>query len=162
MLKEFYAFDMLELNLLDYQDQLRVKREDGKTYLFDPIRKTWLLLLPEEMVRQLFLQYLIIEKTYPKSLIKVEFGLQVHHQLQKRSDLLVYNRASQPFLLVECKAPEVKINEKALWQIANYNSTFQAAYLVLTNGVSTYCCKMDYVQQKHEMVAVIPDFPIEN
>ena len=147
----------INIDFLKYQDQLRVKKEEGKRYLFDPIRKLWLVLQPEELVRQLVLQFLLQEKDYPRSHIKIEGGLKVN-ELQKRTDILVFDREVKPFLLVECKAPQVKIDEKTFWQIANYNSQYQAKYLLLTNGMLTYCCKMDYEQLQHDFLMEVPNY----
>lgn len=148
---------MIELDLLSFQDQLQIKREEGKRFLFDPIRKKWLVLLPEELVRQLMLCYLIQTKQYNKNRIRVEMGLQVN-TLQKRCDILIYDQEMSPFLLVECKAPTVPIDQTTFRQIANYNLPLKVPYLLVTNGLVTYCCRMNYELGDFEFVKVIPTY----
>ncbi|MGJ3235966.1 type I restriction enzyme HsdR N-terminal domain-containing protein [Marivirga sp.] len=131
---------MQKLNLPPYDVNLR--KMDGKIHIFDPIRKKYLVLTPEEWVRQHFLQFLIHHKSYPASLIKMESGLK-YYERNKRTDLVVYNRAMKPHLLVECKAPDVKITDKTFSQIANYYSKFQAKYMIITNGMEHYCFRPD-------------------
>ncbi|KAA3631131.1 MAG: restriction endonuclease subunit R, partial [Bacteroidetes bacterium] len=115
---------MIPLDLTPYKSELRLKKEDGKVYVFDLIRSKWLVLLPEELVRQLLILYLIREKRYSKNFIAVEKGLKVN-DLDKRFDLLVYNADTQPFMLVECKAPSVKITQDVFRQMAIYNMAFR-------------------------------------
>ncbi|MCX6297301.1 MAG: type I restriction enzyme HsdR N-terminal domain-containing protein, partial [Bacteroidetes bacterium] len=104
-----------------------------------------------------FLQYLVIEKKYPISLIAVEAGLK-YNQLLKRADVLIYNKQGNPFLLVECKAPEVKLSQDTFDQIARYNMTFKVAFLVVTNGMDHYCCKMDYSDNSYQFLQEIPSY----
>ncbi len=106
--------------------------------VFDPVRKKWLLITPEELVRQHLLQYFLLEKAFPAALIKLEHPLMIN-TLQKRSDMVVYSREGKPFMLIECKAPEVKLNEDTLMQILRYNIKLNAPYLVLCNGLRTLC-----------------------
>jgi hypothetical protein len=127
---------MQKLNLPPYDVNLR--NMGGKIHIFDPIRKKYLVLTPEEWVRQHFLQFLIQYKSYPVSLIKMESGLK-YHERNKRTDLVVYNREIKPHLLVECKAPDVKITDKTFSQIANYFNQIPAKYMVITNGMEHYC-----------------------
>jgi len=145
----------IELDLLSRQDQLRVKTQEGTRYLFDPIRKKWLVLQPEELVRQLIILYLIEEKYYNKNRINIEMGLQVN-ELQKRCDILIYNEKMDPFLLVECKAPSVNVSQATFRQIANYNLPLKVPYLLVTNGLVNYCCRMDYENESFEFVNAIP------
>ncbi len=144
---------MQKLNLPPYDVNLR--KMDGKIHIFDPIRKKYLVLTPEEWVRQHFLQFLIHHKSYPTSLIKMESGLK-YHERSKRTDLVVYNREMKPHLLVECKAPEVKISDKTFSQIANYFRQLPAKYMIVTNGMQQYCFRPD----KEELVfeKEIPEF----
>lgn len=135
---------MIELNLTDAQ--LKLKQEDGKTLVFDPVRKKWLVLTPEEHVRQHFLAYLTNRLQYPASLIAVEKKIMVG-TMAKRYDIVVYNRDHQPWMLVECKAPEVPITELALNQLLQYHSKLNCAYWVLTNGHQTFCADARDVQQ---------------
>ncbi len=146
---------MQELNLPKYQ--FKFKEVSEKVQIFDAFRKKYVILTPEEWVRQNFLQYLVIEKKYPISLIAVEAGLK-YNQLLKRADVLVYNKLGNPFLLVECKAPEVKLSQDTFDQIARYNMIFKVTYLVVTNGMDHYCCKMDYSDNSYQFLQEIPLF----
>ncbi len=114
----------------------RIKQEEGKDYLFDTIRKRWLLLTPEEWVRQNFIRYLVQVKSYPLSLIAVEKELRLG-ELKKRFDILVYDNEHQPWLMVECKAPEIKLTESVLQQALRYNISVPVKYILITNGNET-------------------------
>ncbi len=109
------------------------KEEKGQRFLFDSIRKKWLVLTPEEWVRQHFLQYLVQVQQYPSSFIAVEKTVKLG-ELNKRFDLLVYDRLHQPWLMVECKAMEVPLTESVLHQILRYNLAIPVPFLVITNG----------------------------
>lgn len=133
---------------------LKIKSENGKEIIFDECRKQWVLLTPEEWVRQNFLQYLIQERLYPASLIAVEREIVVG-DLKKRFDIVVFKNA-KPWMIVECKEMHGKLNEAVIKQILNYNITLQAEYLVITNGTSTFAL---HVQQgKFEWLQKLPDF----
>ena len=146
----------IQLNLLDYQSELRIKKEDGKRYLFDPIRKTYLVLTPEEMVRQLLIQYLLAERNISKNRLALEKALKVN-TMTRRWDLMIYRQDMTPWLLVECKAPEVKITQSVFEQISAYNLTLRVPYLLVTNGIDTYCCEMDYEGETFKFLGVVPD-----
>ena len=146
---------MQVLNLPTYS--FKLKQQGNRTQIFDAIRKKYVVLTPEEWVRQNFLQYLIKEKKFPASLIAVEAGLK-YNQLQKRMDVLVYDKSGNPFLMVECKAPEVKITQDVFDQIARYNMVFKVKYLVLTNGLNHFCCEMDYSSNTYSYLEIIPNF----
>jgi hypothetical protein len=111
----------------------KIKHEGGKEYIFDNLRKKWLVLTPEEWVRQNFLQYLIQVKHYPAALIGIEKEIQLG-ELKKRFDILIYNQQHQPWMMVECKAATVKLDEAVLQQLLRYNISLPVAYLVITNG----------------------------
>jgi hypothetical protein len=115
----------------------RFKEENGKEMIFDFIRKQWLLLNEEEWVRQNFIQFLVQELNYPSELIAVEKEIQLG-ELKKRFDILVYDRDHKPWMLVECKAGEIKLDEKVLHQVLRYNISIPACFLVITNGQFTY------------------------
>ncbi|GJM31363.1 MAG: restriction endonuclease subunit R [Saprospiraceae bacterium] len=117
-----------------------------------------MVLQPEELVRQLVVQYLLSEKGFNQNRIALERGLTVNG-LAKRCDILIYNQAMNPFLLVECKAPSVKITQEVFRQIAIYNLPLNVPFLLVTNGVDTYCCEMDYDQRTFKFLAAIPDYP---
>jgi len=146
---------MQELNLPSYS--FKLKQDKDKIYVFDSIRKKYVLLTPEEWVRQHIIQFVIQEKKYPASLVAVEIGLK-YNQLQKRADVLVYNSTGVPLLLIECKAPEVKITQEVFHQIALYNMTFKVAYLLVTNGLEHYCCVMDYANNTYQFLQDIPEY----
>lgn len=147
---------MQELNLPFYN--ITLKEENGKRLIYDDIRKKYLSLTPEEWVRQNFIKYLISEKNVPASLIVIEKGLKLN-ELSKRTDVLIYKDAS-PVLLVECKAPKVKITQDTFDQISRYNLIFKVPYLIVTNGMSHYCCKVDFDKNSYTFLEEIPDFTV--
>lgn len=125
--------------------ELPVKKENDKITVFDPLRKKWLVLTPEEQVRQYLLQYLMQVKGYPKTLIAVEKKIKVG-AMDKRFDIVVYNRNHQPWMLVECKAPSVIIDQTTLFQLLNYQRTIQCDYWVMSNGHQHFCADARNVQ----------------
>lgn len=145
---------MQQLNLPSYN--ITLKEEKGKQYIFDDIRKKYLVLTPEEWVRQNFIKFLVDQKKVPNSLIVIEKGLKLN-ELTKRADVLIYKNAS-PILLVECKAPSVKITQDTFDQISRYNLTFKVPYLIITNGLQHYCCKIDIENNSYAFLEDIPDF----
>lgn len=147
----------IELGLMRFKESLKVKREKEKRYIFDPIRKKWLALLPEELVRQLVICYLLEEKQYNPNRINLERSLKVN-SLSKRFDLLVYDMEVKPFLLVECKAPAVPITQDVFQQAAWYNMELRVQCLMVTNGIETYCCAMDYENRSYTYLEAVPDF----
>ncbi|MFO7940443.1 MAG: type I restriction enzyme HsdR N-terminal domain-containing protein [Bacteroidales bacterium] len=147
---------MQQLNLPTYP--IKIIQKEGKPYIFDIVRKKYLQLTPEEWVRQHWVHYLHFDKHYPLSLISVESGLRVNKNAN-RSDLLCYDRQGRKRVVVECKAPEVKITQKAFDQIARYNLTLKADYLVVTNGLTHYCCQIDLATGSYEFRQDVPDFP---
>jgi hypothetical protein len=118
------------------EPQFRMKNENGRQYIFDAIRKIWLLLTEEEWVRQNFVNYLITQLQYPSTVIAIEKEISLN-DLKKRFDILVYNKTHQPWMLVECKEPNVKLSEDALQQVLRYNISMPVEYIVITNGNST-------------------------
>ena len=147
---------MIFLDLLSYQNQLKTKKVDNKKFIFDPIRKKYLVLQPEELVRQLLILYLIDEKNINKNRIGIEKSLKVN-DLNRRLDILIYDKAVQPYMLIECKAPSVKIDQTTFEQIARYNLPLRVPYLLVSNGMTTYCCKMDYEKETFEFLTALPD-----
>ncbi len=145
---------MFQLNLPFYN--ITLKEENGNHFIFDDIRKKFLRLTPEEWVRQNFVKYLIDEKKYPASLIVIEKGLKLN-ELSKRADVLIY-KGSNPILLIECKAPTVKISQDTFDQISRYNLTFKVPYLMVTNGMSHYCCQIDFENNSYHFLEDIPEF----
>jgi hypothetical protein len=144
-----------KLNLPEYT--FRFKQEENKTYIFDIFRKKYIVLTPEEWVRQNFLMHLVTDLDFPKSLIAVEAGLKLY-KTQKRTDIVVYDKQGIPILIVECKAPEIAINEKVFDQIVRYNMALQVNYLVVTNGLNHYCCKLDYTKKSYKFLKSIPNY----
>ena len=146
-------FKPVALNLPPFP--FKLTQQDEVIYIFDELRKKRLVLTPEEWVRQHFIQFLILQKKYPKTLIKLEGGLKLN-QLQKRTDILIFNQFGKADVLVECKATSVKIDQKVFDQIARYNMIHQVNYLVVTNGLQHYYCKMDYEQQTYSFMEELP------
>ena len=123
--------------------------------ILDPLRRKYVRLTPEEWVRQNFIQYLINEGKYPAGLLGIEVLFRFN-KLRRRVDILVHNRAGEPVLIVECKSPDVKIDEAVFEQIVTYNMKFQVPYIVVTNGLHHYACKIDHQEMKFEYLLVIP------
>jgi len=146
---------MQELNLPKYP--IKIKEEKGERYIFDTIRKKYLKLQPEEWVRQNFIQYLIQEKSYPASLIEIEKGLKVN-TLQKRADVVINSTQGKPLVLIECKAPKVKVTQETFEQVARYNTVFKVPYLIVTNGLAHYFCVINFEKNSFEFLEEIPDF----
>ncbi|PRZ19826.1 type I restriction enzyme HsdR N-terminal domain-containing protein [Flavobacterium granuli] len=146
---------MQKLNFQLYN--FRFKNSENKVSIFDEIRKKFIILTPEEWVRQHVVQFLMEEKKYPKSLINVEKVLKVNG-LKKRYDVVVFKPDGSIFVLIECKAPEIKIAQATFDQIARYNMTLNAQFLMVTNGLNHYFCQMDYENEKYEFLRELPDF----
>lgn len=145
---------MEKLNLPTYS--FNIKLIEQRKYIFDFIRKKFVILTPEEWVRQNFLKYLVEEKNYPASLIAVEKEFKLNN-LSKRSDAVIYNKMGNPFLILECKATSVKIDQKVFDQIARYNMKLKVDILIVTNGMEHYCCRIDYENQKYYFLKDIPN-----
>lgn len=132
-----------------------IKTENGIRYIQCPVRKKWVVLTPEEKVRQFTIHQLCGAYAYPLKYISVEKTLKVN-ELSKRYDVVVYNRQLQPSVLIECKAEHVPLSDKTLQQIATYNITMQVTYLMVTNGKNSYCFEIkDNAPHPLEM---LPDF----
>ena len=147
---------MKPLNLPAFEMTIRV-RNDQKQEVFDPVRKRFVTLTSEESVRQHMLNYLVHHRNFPASLIGVEVSL-TYYKLKKRSDIVAFNRDGIPLLLVECKAPQVEITQEVFDQVAMYNMSFTGSYLVVTNGLTHYACKIDHDKRKWEFLPEIPEF----
>ncbi|MCH1608274.1 MAG: type I restriction enzyme HsdR N-terminal domain-containing protein [Flavobacteriaceae bacterium] len=146
---------MIKLNFPDYQ--YSIKSKENKSYIFDPIRKKWLVLNPEEWVRQNCVQFLINEKKFPIGLLQVEKKIEVFNTV-KRYDLVVFNTEKKISLLVECKSPSVKITQEAFDQIARYNTVIQSEYLMLTNGLDHFYYQMDFKEKKYIYLTDLPTY----
>ena len=132
----------------------KVKRLGGTELLFDPFRKQWVVLTPEEWVRQNFLQWLVQTCQYPASLISIEREIMLG-DVRKRFDIAIYNRNGKPWLLVECKAMDIALGEAVLHQVLRYNQALEVSYLVITNGSFT---KGFQLLPKFTEVAAMPEF----
>lgn len=146
---------MQQLNFPSFS--FRFKNSENKVSIFDAIRKKFIILTPEEWVRQHVVQFLMIEKNYPKSLLNIEKVLQVNG-LRKRYDIVVYNSDGTIHILIECKAPEVTISQSTFDQIAQYNMTLQSNYLMVTNGLNHYFCQMDNENEKYQFLTELPNY----
>jgi len=144
---------MNKLNLPKYK--FRLSKKEGKIYIFDDIRKKNIFLTPEEWVRQHFVKFLINEQGYSKSLIAIEKEIKVNN-LKKRFDILVFNNKGEHELIVECKAPKIKISQNTFDQIARYNLELKAKYLIVTNGLDHYYCIMDFENKKYVFLENCP------
>jgi len=143
------------LNLPQYSFRIREKLE--KKLIFDNFRRRWVALTPEEWVRQNFVRYLTEEKHFPASLVAIERSLKIN-QRDFRTDIVLFSKTGNPLVVVECKAPEVKISQLVFDQIARYNLDLRVSYLIVTNGLSHYCCRFDQHQLSYTFLAEIPDF----
>lgn len=148
---------MEPLNFPTYH--FRLKNSENKTYIFDVIRKKFVVLQPEEWVRQHIVHYLISEKNYPKSLINVEKQLTING-LTKRYDIVVFKSDGSISILVECKAPSIQITQHVFDQIARYNLRLNADYLMVTNGLQNFYCKMDFDAEKYTFLRDMPDYTL--
>ncbi len=148
---------MIPIDYTQFKDQIKIKTEKEQRFIFDPIRKKHLVLTPEEFVRQLVILYLVQVKNYNINYINVEKQL-IINGLKRRFDIIVYDSTMQPFLLVECKAPKIPINQATFDQIAQYNMPLQTQYLMVTNGIHSYCCSMDYGKRDYTFLEEIPTF----
>ena len=146
---------MQKLNFPSYS--FRFKNSENKVAIFDEIRKKFVLLTPEEWVRQHTIQYLIQEYKYPKSLINVEKQVKING-MSKRYDIVIFNSDGSIFLVVECKQPDVMISQNTFDQIARYNFTLKATYLMVTNGLNHYFCQMDFENEKYTFLKALPNY----
>lgn len=146
---------MQKLNFPEYR--FRFKNSENKVSIFDRIRKKFIILTPEEWVRQHTVQYLIEEKKYPESLINVEKLIQLNG-LNKRYDIIIFNPDGSIFLIVECKSTRIKITQEVFDQIARYNLALDSEYLMITNGIEHYYCQMNYIDKQYTFLKDIPNY----
>ena len=146
---------MIDLSFPNYE--FRIKNKHNKKYIFDQIRKKFVLLTSEEWVRQNCIMFLINDKKIPKRLINVEKKIKIN-SLTKRYDIIVYKSNGSVFLLVECKSPDIIINQKTFNQIAIYNYEVVADFLMVTNGIQKYYCSIDYSNQCYKFVKDFPKY----
>ena len=146
---------MFRLNLPQYE--IKISEKDGKRMIFDFLRKKYVALTPEEWVRQHFTHYLVEHKGYPKGLLGNEIELQIGDK-RLRCDSILYNKVALPQMIIEYKAPTVPLQQKVFDQISAYNLLLRVDYLIISNGIEHYCCKMDYKHQKYLFLQDIPDY----
>ena len=151
----FKLIGMQKLNLPEYK--FRIKTEENRTLIFDGIRKKFVVLTPEEWVRQNFIEYLKKEKNYPESLMAVEKQIAVNG-LQRRFDLLVYTRNGQPLIIAEFKAPEIKITQEVFDQVVRYNMALRVEKVIVSNGMQHFACEIDYIKNSFSYLPEIPAF----
>jgi hypothetical protein len=135
----------------------KLKEEGGKLYIFDQSRRKYVLLTSEEWVRQNCLHYLHDHKNFPISLLSVEKSFKLNN-LVLRYDIVAYSKKAEPVLLVECKAPDVKITQQTFDQIAVYNLELKVPYLLVTNGIDLFCCSVDFENSRFMFLKEIPDY----
>lgn len=146
---------MHQLNFPSYS--FKIKTEDGKKLIFDRLRKKYVALQPEEIVRQHMISYLIEEKHYPASLMNNEISIS-YNGLDKRCDSVVYKNNAQPIMIIEYKAPSIKISQDTFDQIAVYNMKLHVDYLLISNGINHFCCKVDRESHQLHFLKDIPTY----
>ena len=150
---------MNDLNLPPFA--VRLRERDGKREIFDFLRRRYVALTPEEWVRQHFVHFLVEQKGYPRGLLANELELRIG-QKKLRCDTVLYNKVLQPQMIIEYKKPEVSITQRVFNQITVYNMLLHVDYLVVSNGLQHYCCRMDYEHQSYEFLSDIPSFSMLN
>ena len=146
---------MHALNLPAYEARITIN--DGKRQIFDPLRKSYVALTPEEWVRQHFVNFLLNVKGFPATLMANEVAITLNG-MKKRCDTVVYDKALKPRVIVEYKAPTVKITKEVFAQISRYNLTLKVDYLIVSNGLQHYCCRMDYASNTYRFLQEIPEY----
>jgi hypothetical protein len=146
---------MVKLNLPEYE--YSVKKDEGKVWIFDIIRKRFIVLTPEEWVRQHFVNFVISVLNYPRTLMKIETGL-VYNKLNKRSDIIVYDRQGLPWMIIECKAPDQKLSQQTLEQVTMYNASLKARYVAVTNGLMHLCSEINWSDRKTILLNEFPAY----
>jgi hypothetical protein len=146
---------MFDLNLPAYA--AKIKNGDKFRMIWDCLRRKYVALTPEEWVRQHFINYLITEKAYPPALVANEKQITLNGRL-RRCDTIVYDRQLSPIMIVEYKSPEVRITQDVFDQIVRYNMALKVDYLLVSNGIHHYCCRMDYANQSYRYISEIPQY----
>ncbi len=146
---------MPALNLPPYD--VKITEKEGKRQIFDPLRKSYVALTPEEWVRQHFVYYLTRHKGYPATLMANEVAITLNG-MNRRCDTVVYDKTLRPRIIIEYKAPTVKITKDVFAQISRYNLVLRVDYLIISNGMQHYCCRMDYDRQDFTFLSEIPEY----
>ncbi|TNE61012.1 MAG: type I restriction enzyme HsdR N-terminal domain-containing protein [Bacteroidetes bacterium] len=150
---------LLQLDFLQFEPDLKLSSAgEGTKLIFDPIRRKHVVLTPEELLRQLVLQYLLQVKEYPANRIRSEVGL-VLNQRPKRCDIAVFDTQVRPWLIIECKSPKVALRQATFEQVAVYNLQFRAPFLAVTNGLATFSCALDFDESSFSFLPDLPDYP---
>ena len=157
-LNDFKSLPQLSFPIADLR---MAKDEEGNIKVFDPLRKKFVVLTPEEWVRQNFVDWLIKEKGYPQSSIANEVEIKLN-DTKKRCDSIIFGRECQPLIIIEYKAPDVEITQVTFDQIIRYNRELRAKYLIVSNGVKLYCCVIDYDNESYHFIPKIPDYAEAN
>jgi hypothetical protein len=146
---------MNRLNLPEYS--IKIAERNGKKVIFDILRRKYVALTPEEWVRQHFVHFIIEKKGYPQTLIANEVELKIGNK-SLRCDSVLYDRNMQPRMIIEYKSPSIELQQKVFNQISTYNLLLKVDYLIVSNGMQHYCCKMDYENHKYVFLEEIPDY----
>lgn len=146
---------MQQLNLPSYS--FRFKSKENNTFIFDIVRKKYVVLTPEEWVRQHIVHFLHYDKKYPLSIISIEKQL-VLNNLKKRTDIVVFDKEGKPNIIVECKAPSIKISQETFDQIARYNLKLEANFLFISNGIENFYCFLNHLEEKYEFLKELPSY----
>lgn len=143
----------LNLPVFDY----KIKQGTNEESIFDPVRNKYVKLTPEEWVRQHIIHYLLGHKAVPIGLTAVEKQF-TYNKIRQRADIVVFNKLAKPSLIVECKAPSVQITQETFEQIARYNIPLRVDYLMVSNGIDHFYCKMDYENWSYQFLHDLPDY----
>ncbi len=146
---------MYRLNLPQYE--IKITRQNGKPYILDTLRRKYVCLTPEEWVRQHFVHFLVDYKGYPQSLLANEVELRAGDK-KLRCDSVLYNRAAQPVMIIEYKAPTIALTQRVFDQISVYNMLLHVDFLIVSNGLQHYCCRMDYENHTYTFLTDIPEY----
>ena len=146
---------MLPLNLPNFP--IKLSQKDGKTYVWDPIRRKYVSLTPEEWVRQHFVNFLITQNNYPQERLANEVSIKLN-TLSKRCDTVIYNAFLEPLMIIEYKAPFIELTRAVFDQIARYNQVLHVPCLTVSNGIQHICCRIDYGQQTYSFLKNIPTY----
>lgn len=146
---------MYRLNLPQYE--IKITKRNVKPYILDTLRRKYVSLTPEEWVRQHFVHFLIEHKGYPQALLANEVELRAGDK-RLRCDSVLYNREAQPVMIIEYKAPTIALTQRVFDQISVYNMLLHVDYLVVSNGLQHYCCRMDYANNTYTFLTDIPDY----
>ncbi len=148
---------MIDIPIDELKEKLRFKSENNQSLVFDIVRKKYVVLLPEELVRQLLVHYLIEKGGYPLSRFQIERGT-YHVGKKGRFDIVIYDKAVKPWMLIECKSHKVKLNQSTIDQLGGYNSSIKAPYLMICNGINTLCYKSENTKDGYVPLESLPEY----